>query len=183
MVTGWRSLKFWLLRGRYITSYTFLTLYYSLNPSCCTLHSSCSTNVTVFFGQTCQIKPFGILCRTLRLRVTLQEWVVCQCKNAERLYFRPRLYERQRSGRRASFVTGHSSSANLLHVLLPTYRAWCVAKCVSLSSQIVDTLLGLTKVMMFLKNYSGVFLRAIFFDVNSDPREHFWVGLGQKCDF
>ena len=37
----------------------------------------------------------------------------------------------------------------------------------------LDTLLGLTKVMTFLKNYSGVFLRAIFFDVNSDPREHF----------
>ena len=68
------------------------TALFRLSPSCCTLHSSCSTNV--FFGQTCQIKPFGILCRTLR--VTLQEWVVCQCTNAERLYFRPRLCERQR---------------------------------------------------------------------------------------
>ena len=43
-------------------------------------------------------------------------------------------------GRGGPFLTGDSSSVNLLHVLLPS-RHGCVAKCDSPASRIVDTLL------------------------------------------
>ena len=94
---------------------------------------------------------WGIMSHLSTLQVRLQ---VSECRKT---LFPWRQLERL--GRGGPFLTGHSGSVNLLHVLLPT-RHECVAKCDTLSSR---SNRGRTprKKWFFLKNYY-VFLQAFF---------------------
>ena len=122
----------------------------------------------ISFRQTCQIRPLA----------HLMEWVTpfeflsksalsaSECRKTLCPWRQP-----EGLGRGSPILPRHSSSVNLLHVLLPS-RHGCVSKCDSPASRIVDRLF--TKKVTFLKNY-WVFLQAIFYDVTADPREHFKV--------
>ena len=82
-----RKLKVWPLRGRYVMSYSFLTLFFSLNLSCCSLHSFCSTQclLQTDLSYKAVLTFNGVVCRTLR--VTPQELAPCLSVNGERLHF------------------------------------------------------------------------------------------------
>ena len=144
--------------------YSLLTLFFSLNTRCCSLHSSCSTKRLL---RTCQTRPFAHsmgFCVAPFASLSKSALSVSICRKT---LFPWRHLEGLGQG--GSSLTGQSSSVNLLHVLLPKGHR-CVARRDYLSSQIVDALLTKSD---FLEN-CWVFLQAIFYDVTSYPKEHFW---------
>ena len=82
----WRKLKIWLLRGRYIMSYSLLTLFFSLNPSCCSLHSFCSTKCLLQTGLA-RSGCSHIQCGIVSHPSSDSPRATCLLVNAEILYF------------------------------------------------------------------------------------------------
>ena len=158
-----RKLKVWPLRGRYIMSYSPLTLFFSLNSSCCSLH--------IFLLQKTSPSDTPTILGCLHIQWGLvshpssdSPLAPCLSVNAERLYF---LEDRW------SWVLVVLSWLDTVVVptcsmsFLPTGHG-CGAKCDCMSSRIVDELLAKNG---FSQNH-WVFLQDIFYDVTSDPREH-----------
>ena len=146
----WRKLKFsWPLtrRGRYIVAYSLQRLFFSLNPSWCSLHSFAPQSVS--HGQTCQIRLFTHL---MGFCVAPFEWLsklgflIKQQQQQERLacQWMQKDFISLKKGE-VGLRCGPSWLNTVVvsicsNSFLPTGHG-CVAKCDSLSSRIVDELL------------------------------------------
>ena len=169
----WRKLKVWPLWGRYIVSYNLLTLFFSLNLSCCSLHSFCSTKRPLSDRPArsgCSHIPWGFVLhhssdspRALSVsegRKTLIPW------------------RQVKLGRGSPFLTAHSSSVNLLHVIFAN-RAWM---CGKVWLPVFSNREPASHKKWFFSKTNVSFLQAIFYDVTSDPRQNVWGGLGQRFE-
>ena len=99
---------------------------------------------------------------------------LCLSVNAEILFL---WREREGSSHGIPFLTGHSGSANMLHVFFAN-RAWVCGKVWPCR---LKSWISSSQKVIFLKNY-WVFLQVIFHYVTANPREQFWGSLGQKCE-